>query len=83
MNNNKSPREHGIKAEIHKLIFKIFTKSITALYNGCLKNGIFPDRWKKAKNIFVTKPGTQNSKDVTKYRSISLLNVGGKYLKKN
>ena len=55
---------------------------MTALYNSCLKNGAFPDRWEKAKIIPITKPGTQNSKDVTKYLPISLLNVGGKYLKK-
>ena len=82
MNNKKAPGEDGITAEIHKLTFKMFPKSITVLYNSCLKNGVFPDRWKKAKIIPITKPGTQNSKDVTKYRPISLLNVRGKILEK-
>jgi len=36
----------------------------------------------EAKIILITKPDTQNSKDVTKYRPISLFNVGGKVLEK-
>ena len=43
---------------------------------------IFPEIWKKAKIIPITKPDTQNSRDVTKYRPISLLNIGGKILEK-
>ena len=39
-------------------------------------------REKKAKIIPITKPDTQNSKDVTKYRPISLLSVGGTILEK-
>ena len=43
MNNKKAPGEDGITEEIYKLTFKVFPKSITAMYNGCLKNGIFPE----------------------------------------
>ena len=50
--------------------------------NGCLKIGVFPEIWKRAKIIPITKPDTQNSQDVTKYRPISLLNIGGKILEK-
>ena len=52
------------------------------MYNGCLKNGVFPEIWKKAKILPITKPDTQNSQDITKYRLISLLNIGGKILEK-
>jgi len=52
------------------------------MYNGYLKNGIFQEVWKKAKIIPITKPDTQNSPDVTKYRPISFLNIGGKILEK-
>jgi len=82
MDNKKAPGEDGITAEIFKQTFKILPKSITAMYNGCLKNGIFPEIWKKAKIIPITKPDTQNSQDDTKYRPISLLNIGGKILEK-
>ena len=37
---------------------------------------------KKVKIIPITKPGKQNSKDVSKFRPISLINVGGKVLEK-
>ena len=76
MDNKKAQGEDGITAEIFKQTFKILPKSITAMYNGCLKNVIFPEIWKKAKIIQITKPDTQNSQDVTKYRPISLLNIG-------
>ena len=52
------------------------------MYNGCLRKGVFPEIWKKAKIMPITKPDTQNSQDVTKYRPISLLNIGGKILEK-
>ena len=55
---------------------------ITALYNGCLRRGVFPKRWKRAKLITITKPGKENSDDVLKFRPLSLPNVGGKVLEK-
>ena len=82
MNNKKAPEDDDITAEIYKGTFKLFPKSITALYNECLKNRIFPERWKKAKIIPIIKPHTKNSEDVTKYRPIILLNIGGKILEK-
>jgi len=82
MDNKKAPGEDGITAEIHKQTFKILSKSITTMYNGYLKNGVFPEIWKKAKIIPIMKPDTQNSQDITKYRLISLLNIGGKILEK-
>ena len=69
-------------AEIYKLTFKIFSKSITAMYNGCLKNRIFPERWKKAKIIPIMKPSTQTCEEDNTYRPISLLHVGGKILER-
>jgi len=82
MNNKMYPVKDGIKAEIYKLNFKIFPKSIKAMYNGYLENGIFPDRWKKAKINPIMKPGTQKWKEVNKYRPIIFLNVGGKILER-
>jgi hypothetical protein len=82
MNNKKAPGEDGITAEIYKLTFNLFPKSITALYNSCLRNGILSKRWKTAKIIPIMKPDAQDSTEVTKYRPISLLNMGGKILEK-
>jgi len=82
MNKKKAPGEDGITAEIYKLTFNIFPKSITALYNGCLKNGVFLKKWKTAKIMPIMKPDAQKSKEITKYRPISLLNMGGMILEK-
>ena len=82
MDNRKAPGEDNITGEIYKQTFNIFPKSITAMHNGCLRQGVFPKGWKTAKIIPITKPGKHNSVDASKYRPISLLNIGGKVLEK-
>jgi hypothetical protein len=82
MVNKKAPGEDGIAAEIFKETFKIFPASKTAMYNSHQQNGIFPEIWKKAKITPITKTDIQTSQDVTKYRPIILLNIGGKILEK-
>ena len=82
MNNNKAPGTDGITGNIYKQVFNTVPVFVTALYNGCLKQGIFPSNWKEAKIIPCTKPGREKSNEVTKYRPISLLNYGGKVLEK-
>ena len=62
--------------------FESFPKLVTSTYNGCLRKGCFPKRWKRARIIPILKPGKENCKDASKYRPISLLNVGGKVLEK-
>ena len=62
--------------------FERFPRLVTSLYNGCLRKGCIPKRWKKARIIPLTKPGKGNCNDTSKYRLISLLNVGGKVLEK-
>jgi hypothetical protein len=74
--------EDGITGVIYNHAFQTVPTFITAIYNGCLKQGIFPPKWKIAKLIPIIKPGQENSQEVSKYRPISLLNIGGKILKK-
>jgi len=57
MGNKKAPGEDGITGEINKNTFEIFPSYLTALYNGCLRRGVFPTRWKRAKLIPITKSG--------------------------
>ena len=80
--NKKAPGDDGITGDIYNYALKTLPKFITAMYNGCLRHGIFPTRLKIAKLIQIIKPGKENIYDVTKYRPISLLNVGGKVLEK-
>ena len=82
MYNNKAPGKDGITGVIYNHVFKTATTFITAIYNSCLKQGIFPTKWKKAKLIPIIKPGKENRFEVSKYRPIILLNIGGKVLEK-
>jgi len=81
-NYKKAPGLDGITGGIYHRMFNIFPRIITTIYNQCLKQGCFPKRWKIAKVIPVTKPAKENSIDPSKYRPISLLNIGGKILDK-
>jgi len=81
-NGKKAPGIDGITSGIYLRAFNTLPRLITEIYNQCLKRGCFPRRWKVAKIIPITKPGKENSKDPSKYRPISLLNIGGKVLEK-
>ena len=82
MDTKKAPGEDGITGEVYQSAFEIFPRFITAMYNGCLRRGVFPKRWKTANLIPIAKPGKENSDEVSKFRPISLLNTGGKVLEK-
>jgi hypothetical protein len=73
----KAPGMGGQTSEILLKIFKRFPTFITGIYNECLRKGYFPKQWKHSILIPIIKPGTVESTKVTKYRPISLLNVGG------
>ena len=53
----KTPGPSGITNEIAKLIFKAIPKTISSIYNECLRKGNFPTNCKTAKVIPITKPG--------------------------
>jgi len=53
---------------------------MTAIYNGCLRKGTFPKRWKKALLIAINKPGKTEGEEASKFRLIRLLDTGGKVL---
>jgi hypothetical protein len=78
----KAPGEDDITAEIYQRVYKQLPISIYTIYNECLRRGCFPKKWKKVKIVPITKPGKESSTEVTKFRSISLMNVAGKILEK-
>jgi hypothetical protein len=82
LNSKKAPGEDRITSEILQRAYKQFPNLINTLYNQCLRQGCFPKRWKRAKVIPITKPGKEDTTDPSKYRPISLINVGGKVLEK-
>ena len=62
--------------------FERFPRLVTSLYNGCLRKGCFPKSWKRVRSIPLTEAGKEKSNDISKYRSISLLSVGGRVIEK-
>ena len=77
---NKAPDEDGIPSEFFKSVVEILPRYMTTIYNGCLRKGIFPQRWKKALLIPITRPGKTESEEAAKFRPINLLDTGGKVL---
>jgi hypothetical protein len=82
INCKKAPGENGIIGDIFQRAYKQFPKFINTLYNECLRQGCFPKRWKMVKVIPITNPGKEEAKDPSKFRPISLINIGGKVLEK-
>ena len=78
----KAPGPNGITNEIVKIVFQAIPKTMTRLYNACLKSGHFPEKCKIAKVLIIAKPGTEEDSDPSMYRQISLLNTEGKILEK-
>ena len=60
MDKRKAPGEDGITVDIYKHTFQILPKFITAMYNGCLREGELSKKWKVAKIIPITKPGKED-----------------------
>jgi len=79
---SKAPGEDGFVNDIFLEIFMRFPTFFTEIYNDCLRKGHFPKHLKRSIIIPIVKPGKEGSTDVTKYRPINLLNIGGKGLEK-
>ena len=82
LKHNKAPGEDGITGEIYQRVYTQLPTTIYTIYNECLRKGCFPKKWKKVNIIPITKPGKEKSTEVSKFRPISLINVGGKVLEK-
>jgi hypothetical protein len=75
LDHKKAPGEYGITSDILLRAFITLPKFTTSLFNGCLRNGCFKERWKRAKIVPIIKYGNENSSQVSKYRPISLINT--------
>jgi hypothetical protein len=56
MDKKKAPGEDGIAGEVYKSVFEVFPRYITAMYNGCLRRGVFRKGWKTETLITILKP---------------------------
>lgn len=73
----KSPGPDGVPPEVIKLMAKQHPVEMLQAYNFALKEGVFPDDWKKALLVLLPKPGKPLN-DPSGLRPLCLLNISGK-----
>ena len=78
----KAPGPNGLTNGIVKMVFKAVPKTMTQMYNECLKTGHFPKKLKMAKILMITKPGREGNSEPSMYGPVSLLNTEGKIMEK-
>ena len=61
----KATGEDGIRSKILLWTFERFPLTVTSIFNGCLREGYFPKRWKRARIIPLIKPGKENCNDTS------------------
>ena len=71
----KSPGIDEIPGLILHKTQNLLLPHLLKLFNGILSTGFYPTSWKKARIIFLKKPGEKDPKNPNHYRPISLLPV--------
>ncbi|KAG7196382.1 hypothetical protein KM043_018806 [Ampulex compressa] len=82
LRNGKAPGRDLIVAEIIKNAWGVLHAELTALYNCCLSEAVFPRAWKQAHVITLLKGDDKVKSCPKSYRPISLLPILGKILEK-
>ncbi|GBM11529.1 Retrovirus-related Pol polyprotein from type-1 retrotransposable element R1 [Araneus ventricosus] len=77
----KAPGLDGVTNELLRTIFARCPFLLLDLYNKCLQLSCFPDCWKEAKLVLLSKPGKDQSL-ASSYRPICLLSGMSKVLEK-
>ena len=80
MSKKKAPGKDGITADILLEAFEAAPEHFTAVFNRCLKEGIFPAAYKEAVVRLINKPNKTDLSDPKSYRPICLLPTIGKAL---
>jgi len=81
-NCKKAPGEDGISRGILPRAYKHFLNLINTLYNECLRQGCFLNRWTRLNVKQVTTPGKKSTTDPSKFIPLNILNVGRNVLEK-
>ncbi|XP_065161188.1 uncharacterized protein [Atheta coriaria] len=81
LQNKKAPGPDGIPNEAIKMAAILAPDRLAEVATSCLREGVFPKRWKPAILILLRKPGKSGDRPGD-YRPICLLNGLGKLLEK-
>lgn len=79
LKNKKAPGPDGIPAEIIKNIAEERPQLLLEMYNLCLKDGVFPEVWKRQQLVLISK-GKGNPESPSAYRPLCMLDTAGKLL---
>lgn len=82
MKMGKAPGIDGIKNAMIKRVWMAIPGYMVKMYECCMKEGVFPDPWKRAEVVALLKAPDKVKSDATSYRPISLLDGFGKILER-
>lgn len=77
LKDNKAPGPDGIPAEVIKEISRKRPEMMLSMYNKCLREGLFPEIWKKQQLVLINK-GKKDPNSPSAYRPLCLLDTAGK-----
>ena len=77
-----APGLDGFVGVMLRAVWSAIPLFIKEFFDGCLLEGIFPDRWKQARVIFLLKSPSKPRSNPRSYRPISLLPILGKTLER-
>ncbi|KAH8300619.1 hypothetical protein KR059_003709, partial [Drosophila kikkawai] len=77
LKNKMAPGPDSIPNRATKLLLSLHAKAIADIFNKCLAEGTFPERWKRQKLLLLPKPG-KPAGEASSYRPICLLDTIGK-----
>lgn len=78
---NKSPGPDGIPSEILKIVAEHEPHILLTMYNCCLKDGLFPEIWKRQHLVLIGK-GKGDPETPSAYRPLCMLDTAGKLLER-
>lgn len=81
LQNKKAPGPDGIPAEVIKEIANKRPEMLLNMYNSCLREGVFPEIWKKQKLVLISK-GKGDAESPSSYRPLCMLDTAGKLLER-
>lgn len=77
-----APGPDGLKTTMVQAIYQQHKIFFLRLFNACLRNGHFPEKWKQSRVILIPKGNSEARTEENKYRPIAINSILGKVLEK-